>query len=153
MNHPIYVIAHNIRSLHNVGSIFRSADCFGIDKIYLTGYTGQPPRPDIHKVALGAEDVVPWNHHESVSVLIDQLKSEGVQVIALETGEGAVPIGEYVQNGPVALLLGNEVMGVSDDHLKKVDQIVEIPMLGTKSSLNVSVATGVALYALRMLQK
>ncbi len=143
------VIAHNIRSLHNVGSILRNAAAFGVEKVFLTGITGTPPRKEIAKVSLGAEDLVPWEAGEIRSV-IDGLKAEGYAVWGLETGEGAVQIGSrewVVGSGRIALVLGSEVEGIDAETLKILDGIVEIPMM-KKRSLNVSVASGVAMYAM-----
>lgn len=137
------IIAHNIRSLHNVGAIFRSADCFGVERIYLTGFTGTPPRPEIAKVALGAEDRVSWELGNILDV-IARLKADGYRLVALENAKGSVPIGP--EEGKVALLLGNEVDGVDLDILSLADKMVEIPMPGRKRSLNVAVATGIALF-------
>lgn len=142
------VIAHNIRSLHNVGSIFRSCDAFGVDKLYLTGITGMPPRKEIAKVALGSEHRVAWEHVEDVLKLLVRLKQEGIKIIALENGVGAQPIETCVPTGPHALILGNEVEGIDPMLLHTCDALVEIPMLGQKQSLNVSVAVGIALFAL-----
>lgn len=145
----MFVIAHNIRSLHNVGAIFRSADAFGVEKIFLTGYTGTPPRKEIAKVALGSEHHLPWEHIEDPRALIQRLQKDGVEIVALENGVDAVSIGKHdIRSDKAALLLGNEVDGVEKDLLALVDKTVEIPMPGRKQSLNVSVATGVALYAL-----
>lgn len=145
----MYVIAHNIRSLHNVGSIFRSADAFGVKTIYLTGYTGAPPRKEIAKVALGAQQRVSWEHVEDVHAVMARLAKKGVPVIALENGVSAIPINEYQHDGEIALLLGNEVEGVEKEILDQCEGTVEIPMPGAKQSLNVSVATGIALFALQ----
>ncbi len=142
------IIAHNIRSLHNVGAIFRSADAFSVEKVYLTGYTGNPPRKEIAKTALGSEHRVPWEARESAEELIRELKEGGFVVAALETGEGAVAIDEFESIKPIALVLGNEVEGIDKETKALCDNILEIPMLGTKQSLNVSVATGIALFAL-----
>lgn len=138
------IIAHDIRSLHNVGSVFRSADCFGIERVYLTGYTGTPPRSEIAKTALGAEDRVPWEAGEVFEV-IARLKATGYRVVALENGVEAGPIGP--REGKIALVLGNEVEGIEADVLAGVDETVEIPMPGRKRSLNVSVAAGIAMFA------
>lgn len=147
-----YVIAHNIRSLYNVGSIFRTADAFGVSKIYLTGYTGTPANPlhkiRMHKSALGADDWIPWEYEKSPLRLIKRLKSEGVKIIALENGTKAINIKKFKPKFPLALILGEEVRGVSKPMLKLCDSIIEIPMLGKKESLNVSVAFGVAAYAI-----
>ena len=142
------LIAHNIRSLHNVGSLFRSADAFGVERLYLTGYTGTPPRKEIAKTALGSEDRVSWERREDILPLLTELKGEGYRVLALETSPEAVGI-QTVENpgGKVAVIVGNEVEGIEAVVQKAADHIVEIPMPGRKRSLNVSVAAGVALYA------
>ena len=146
------VIAHNIRSLYNVGSIFRTADAFGLSKIYLTGYTGAPInlvlKKRIAKTALGAEEFVPWEYKKSVSTLIKKLKLNGYKVVALENHVESkkLPIGRFKK--PVALLLGEETKGITAGLLKQCDEVLEIPMLGKKESLNVSVAFGIAAFAL-----
>lgn len=142
------IIAHDIRSLHNVGAIFRSADVFDVEKIYLTGITGTPPRKEIAKVALGSEHRVTWEQHEDVSELIQTLKSIGHQIVALDNAEGSQPIESFTPEQKVVLLLGNEVEGVEQSLRDQVDATVEIGMPGRKQSLNVSVATGIALFAL-----
>lgn len=139
------VIAHNIRSLHNVGAIFRSADAFGVERVYLTGFTGTPPRSEIAKTALGSEDRVAWEYGKVVEV-IETVRGMGYRVVALENGVGARPIGPV--EGKVALVLGNEVEGIEPEVLALCDEAVEIPMPGRKRSLNVSVAAGIALFAL-----
>jgi tRNA G18 (ribose-2'-O)-methylase SpoU len=147
-----YVIAHNIRSLYNVGSIFRSADAFGVSKIYLTGYTGLPSHAihgaKIAKSALGAEKFVPWEHQKSATKLIKNLKLQKVQIVALENNVKSHKLAKFKPKFPVALLLGEEVRGIKKDLLKLCDKTVEIPMVGKKESLNVSVAFGVAAYEL-----
>jgi tRNA G18 (ribose-2'-O)-methylase SpoU len=143
------LIAHNIRSMHNVGSIFRSADAFGVEKIYLTGYTATPPRMEIAKTALGSEDRVAWEHFEDPLTLIKQLKDEGWMVIALENAKDSRPISEIsVDQTKTVLVLGSEVDGIAREILSACDLAVEIPMPGKKRSLNVSAATGIALFAL-----
>lgn len=139
----VIVIAHNIRSLHNVGSIFRNAAAFGIEQLWLTGYTAAPPRKEIAKVALGAEELVPWATGE-IGEVIAQLRGDGYRVLGLETGEEAKDIAE-VGDGKIALVLGNEVEGIDDDVRALLDGLVMIPM-AKKQSLNVSVACGVAMY-------
>lgn len=139
------VIAHDIRSLHNIGSIFRNAAAFGVEKLYCTGYTAVPPRKEIAKVALGAEDIVPWERGEIVDVT-RRLRADGYRVIGLETGEGAVDI-VTVHDSRIALVLGNEVDGIDAATRALLDSIVEIPM-DKKHSLNVSVASGIAMYLL-----
>lgn len=145
----IYLVAHNVRSLFNVGAFFRTADVFNVSKIYLTGYTGSPPRDQISKVALGAEEWIPWEKKKQLTTLIKKLKKEGVQVVALETGDRVASLPKFKPKYPMALIVGHEVDGLPQNILDLVDKTVEIPMLGTKESLNVSVAAGIALYALR----
>jgi len=139
------IIAHNIRSLHNIGSIFRNAAAFGVEKLYLTGFTAVPPRKEIAKVALGAQDLVAWEQG-SIGLVISSLKDQGYQVIGLETGKDAKDIAS-IKKSKIALVLGNEVEGIDPETLKMLDAIVEIPM-DKKRSLNVSVASGVAMYVL-----
>lgn len=149
------VIAHNIRSLHNVGAIFRNSAAFDVEKLYLTGITGTPPRKEIAKVALGAQDLVDWEEG-GVGEVIGQLRERGYKIYGLETGEDAVDIREIVSPSfeggvrggyRVALVLGNEVEGIDQDTLDLLDGKIMIPM-GKKRSLNVSVASGVAMYVL-----
>lgn len=143
-----FVIAHNIRSLYNVGSIFRTADAFGVSKIYLTGYTGAPDNPihrkKIGKVALGAETWIPWERCRSATALIKRLKKQKVAILGLERHAKAQNIRKFKPIFPLALVLGEEVKGISQSLLKLCDRILEIPMLGKKESLNVSVAFGIA---------
>lgn len=140
------VIAHNIRSLHNVGSVFRSADAFGVEKLYLSGYTGTPPRREIAKTALGAEDRVPWERAEDVFALVRELRGKGWRVLGLETGPSAAPLNGVRPDARVALVLGNEVEGIDEPLRRELDGLVEIPMSGQKRSLNVSVAAGIAMF-------
>lgn len=144
------LIAHNIRSLHNVGAIFRSADAFGVNKVYLTGITGTPPRKEIAKVALGAEQRIDWEYRENTNDLLAELQSSGTHIIALEQDPRAIPLSKDVKEseGEVAVLIGNEVEGIEKPLLDAADAIIEIPMPGQKKSLNVSVATGIILFAL-----
>lgn len=144
-NKEFFVICQNIRSLFNVGSIFRTADAFGVDKIYLTGITGKPPRIEISKVALGAEQYVPWEYVRQPSRLINKLKKEGVRVVSLEQVKGkSILLKEFKPNFPLALILGYEPKGLPKRLLELSDEIVEIPMYGRKESLNVGVAFGIA---------
>lgn len=153
-NQDFYVVAHNIRSLFNVGSLFRTADAFGVTKIYLTGYTPTPEifkhRIKINKTALGAEEFVPWEHKLSpVKALKDlKRKNKKIQIIALENNiKGkTVKLNKFKPKFPLVLILGEEVGGVDKSLLKMADKVVEIPMFGQKESLNVSVAFGVAAY-------
>lgn len=144
------IIAHNIRSLHNVGSIFRNCAAFGVETLYLTGYTATPPRKEIAKVALGAQELVEWQQGQ-IDKVIDELKRKGYRVLGLETGEGAQPI-NTIESGNVALVLGNEVEGIDPETIAMLDGLVEIPM-DKKRSLNVSVASGVAMYALQIAER
>jgi len=144
----IYLICQNIRSLFNVGSIFRTADAFGVKKIYLCGITGHPPNPKIAKVALGAENSVAWEYARNTASIIKKLKSAGIKIIALEQSKKSVPINKFRPKYPVALIIGNEVSGVTRSVLGLADKIVEIPMLGAKESLNVVQAAAVAMYVL-----
>lgn len=151
-----FVIAHNIRSLHNVGSIFRTADSFGVDKIYLSGYTGVPEGKNadkIGKVALGAEQFVPWEQSKSLVRLVKKLRKDlpNIRIAVLENNIAykTILLQNYKPKFPLALILGEETKGNTKKILDLADDILEIPMHGRKESLNVSVATGVALYALR----
>jgi tRNA G18 (ribose-2'-O)-methylase SpoU len=145
---PIHTLLENIRSLHNVGSIFRSSDGAGVGKIYLTGYTGIPPRNEISKTALGAELEVPWEQVVDPLEAIRKLKKDGVRIIALETGKESRDIFKFQPQWPMCLLVGNEVEGISQELLSEADEIVHIPMMGVKESLNVSCAYSVAVYEL-----
>lgn len=142
------VLAENLRSLHNVGAIFRTADGAGWDTVMLTGYTGAPPDRRIEKVSLGAEDTVAWEHWEDPVACAEKLKSEGFEIWALEIPGDDVIGHDLPKPEKLVLILGNEVLGVSDELRALCDRCVEIPMHGTKQSLNVSVAAGIALYAL-----
>lgn len=146
------VILENLRSLHNVGSIFRTADGAGWDTVFLCGYTGAPPDRRIEKVSLGAEEFIEWKKEENILDLLDNLKKEGFKIVALEQSDRSKDIfaGNYFNSDEkIALILGNEVTGVSEETLDKCDLHLEIPMYGQKTSLNVSIAAGVALYAFR----
>jgi tRNA G18 (ribose-2'-O)-methylase SpoU len=145
------VILENLRSLHNVGSIFRTADGAGWDKVYLCGYTGAPPDRRIEKVSLGAEEFVEWEKIENIAELLEILKKDGFKIIALEqTPKSREIFTEDISKiEKLALILGNEVTGVDDETLDKCDLHLEIPMYGQKTSLNVSIAAGIALYILR----
>ncbi|MFH1966357.1 MAG: RNA methyltransferase [Patescibacteria group bacterium] len=139
-----YIVCDNIRSLENIGSIFRTADALVVDKIFLGGICGQPPHPKISKTALGAEKNIAWEHQWQTWRIIDKLKKEGVKIVALEQTSKSIPYLKFKPKFPLALVIGNEVKGVSTSVLKKSDQIIHLPMLGQKESLNVSVAFGIA---------
>ena len=156
----LIVIAHNIRSTHNVGSIFRTSEGFGVSKIILSGYTPYPKIPNdprlphisekltaqIHKTALDAETIVPFEYQEDID--FDSLKQQGFQVIGLEQDERSVMIQDFKPPEKIALLLGEEVEGIEQSLRDKCDSLIEIPMSGQKESFNVSVAAGIALYQL-----
>lgn len=156
----LVLIAHDIRSCHNVGSLLRTAEGLGIHRVYLTGYTPYPLQSNdtrlphiaqkmqkqIAKTALGAEEMVDWRHHESVARVIDSLKQEGFSVVGLEQSPNAVPLPEYSPPKKTALLLGREVEGIAPDVLRLCDQITEIPMVGKKESFNVVQAAAMALF-------
>lgn len=146
MKNQFVVIAHNIRSLYNVGSIFRTCDAAGVDKLYLGGYTGGPGTKQIEKTALGAQSTVPWEKHWQTYRLIEKLKKQGYQIVALEKTIKSTDYLKFIPKFPVALVLGNEVRGLSSQILKRCDYIVSLPMHGKKESLNVSVAFGIMAY-------
>src|SRR3990167_295007 len=142
------VIAHNIRSLHNTGALFRSADAFAVEKLYLTGYTATPPRKEIHKTALGSEHIVPWEYQADIFGLMKYLRENGRFLYGLETGDQTISIEDKQLCFPLALILGNEVTGIEKEVQEQLDALVEIPMRGRKKSINVSVAAGIALFVL-----
>jgi tRNA G18 (ribose-2'-O)-methylase SpoU len=154
MNQSICLILDNIRSSHNVGSIFRTADAAGVAKIYLTGYTPAPTdrfgrvNKEIAKTALGAERAIAWEKVGDISVLISKLKAEGYKIIALEQAENSISYREVKLTGPTVVIVGNEVKGISEEILKQCDVVAEIPMRGSKESLNVAVASGIFLFHL-----
>lgn len=156
INQDVRVLLHNIRSTHNVGSIFRTSDAAGISHIYISGYTPSPldqfkrKQKDIAKIALGAEDSVAWSKAGPLKNLIAQLKIEGFSVVALEQSKKSVDYKKVTVGEKVLFIVGNEVKGMSPELLKLCDVIAEIPMKGEKESLNVSVAFGIALF--RMLE-
>ena len=143
---PISILVENVRSVHNVGSIFRSADGFGAEKIYLTGYTAYPPREDLHKTALGAEDSVPWEYHENTLEIASKIMSKGIKLVLLEQTHKSSNIYASDYNFPLCFIVGNEVDGVSEELAGLADTHIELPMRGVKQSLNVSVATGIVGY-------
>lgn len=145
---PIAIVLDNVRSMHNVGSAFRTADGFAIEKIYLCGITGTPPHREIEKTALGATQSVTWEYAKDTNEVIDQLRSEGYTIVAIEQAENSVLLHEFQPDSSkkYALVFGNEVNGVDEDVMKKIDTCIEIPQYGTKHSLNVSVAIGIILW-------
>lgn len=143
---PFCAVLNNIRSLYNVGSIFRSADGAGVGKLWLCGITGHPPNTMIAKTALGAEEKVEWEHRDDCLQVIRELKAKGYQIILLEQTKKSIPYQNFVPEAPVCLVLGNEISGISDELLGLCDQAIEIEMRGLKNSLNVSVAFGITAY-------
>lgn len=144
---PIVAVLDNIRSLNNVGSFFRTADAFALEGVILCGYTGQPPAPEIRKSALGAEEVVAWQHFPTTLEALEYLAEKGYQLLAVEQTDASIPlnqIGSWDQ--PTALIFGNEVHGVAPEVLHRVDGAIEIPQHGTKHSLNVSVCAGIVFW-------
>ena len=136
--------------MHNVGSVFRSSDAFGISEILISGYTPTPPRPEINKTAIGAEEFVDWKYFKSHQEVIDYLKTGDYSIIGLEQTDDSVFLPDFnaKSHSNICLLMGNEVTGIDDELLPYVDQFISIPQFGHKHSLNVSVATGVMLYGL-----
>jgi len=159
----LILILHDIRSAHNVGSIFRTADGAGVDEIILSGYSPVPPKKGalylsdadkaLKKTALGAEESVIWKKRKSLARLLQSLKKEGYDILALEQSKESVDYREYAYSGKIALVVGNEVRGVDTKILASCDAILEIHMYGKKNSLNVSVATGIALYQITATMK
>lgn len=149
---PIIIVLDNIRSMHNVGSVFRSADAFRIEKVALCGYTPRPPHRDINKTALGATDTVNWEYHTSTLDAVQSLKKQGFQVFGIEQVDTSLSLEKwheiYHPSAKTAIVLGNEVEGVDEEVLKICDGHVEIPQFGSKHSLNISVAAGIVLWEL-----
>jgi len=145
---PLILVLDDIRSLHNIGSVFRTADAFLVEKIILCGITATPPNKEIHKTALGATETVSWEHHENVIEVIENLKKENVVTLAIEQVESAVFLQDFTveKNQKYALVFGNEVFGVSQEAVAVCDGCIEIPQLGTKHSLNISVTAGIVIW-------
>jgi len=146
----LMVCLHNIRSMHNVGSAFRSCDAMGVHKLLLSGYTPTPPRLEISKTALGADEWVAWEHHADVKKMISRYRDLGWAIVAVEQANESVPVDTGLYNPnlqPQILLFGNEVLGIDDEILNLADRVVEIPQYGKKHSFNVSVSLGIVLYA------
>ena len=143
------MLAHNVRSLWNVGSFFRTSDAFKIEKIYLTGYTGCPPRKEITKTAIGAEEFVPWETSRDPMPILHALKDEGFKLVGLELTPDAEDLHAFLPSDKICLIVGHELTGVPEEILRICDSVVKIPMLGKKESLNVAVAAGIALHWMR----
>ena len=145
---PLVVVLDEVRSLHNIGAVFRTSDAFLINRIYLCGITATPPHPELHKTALGAEYTVEWKYCKHTQDAVDELHAEGYTVFAIEQCEGSMMLGDLVleENRKYAIVMGNEVKGVQQDVVNRCDGCIEIPQYGTKHSLNVSVTTGIVLW-------
>lgn len=145
---PLVVILDNVRSLHNVGSVFRTSDAYLVEKIFLCGITAVPPSAEIHKTALGAEDTVRWEYAENTVAVVASLKANGYTVLAIEQVEGSVSLNDFAidNNRKYAVILGNEVKGVQQSVVDQCDACIELPQFGTKHSLNVSVTAGIVIW-------
>jgi 23S rRNA (guanosine2251-2'-O)-methyltransferase len=146
----MYILLDNIRSLLNVGAVFRTADGAGFSLVYLTGITPTPPRKEISKTALGAENFVPWEYYQDPLEILDSLKAQWVRIVVLEQDPSGYSIDDYKNDGrDICLVVGNEVGWVQADIISLANDIIELPMLGKKQSLNVAVAAGICMYTLR----
>lgn len=152
---PLVMVLDNVRSLHNVGSVLRTADAFRIEAVYMCGITATPPSADIHKTALGAEDSVNWQYFENTMQAVDKLKNEGYTVLAVEQVEGSLKLGNFAfePQKKYALIMGNEVKGVRQDVVDACHQALEIPQYGTKHSMNVSVTAGIVMWEVERVNK
>lgn len=145
---PLILVLDNIRSLHNIGSVFRSSDAFLVEKIYLCGITAKPPHKEIQKTALGATESVDWQYMENTLDVINELKAKEVQVLAIEQAENALPLQEFQPSASkkYAMVLGNEVKGVAQEVVDGCSNVIEIPQFGTKHSLNIAVSAGMIIW-------
>ncbi len=145
---PLVCILDNIRSQHNIGSIFRTADAFRVQELVLCGITATPPNREIHKTALGATESMQWQYVEHAADAVKKLKSEGYRIIAIEQAENSIALEQFLPQAgeKIALVFGNEVLGVSDEVMNLLDGCIEIPQFGTKHSLNVSITAGIVLW-------
>lgn len=148
-NISLIIILEDVRSIFNVGSVFRTADAAGVEKIILSGLTAHPPHPRLEKTALGATKFVEWEYHQNLDDVIERLKKENFQLVACELDQSAKNVFETKCTQNTCLIFGNEVTGVSSNTLEKVDDIIEIPMLGSKKSLNIATAAGIIMYEYR----
>jgi len=153
MTHPIAVLLHNIRSAHNVGAIFRTSDAAGVSRIFLSGYTPTPldrfkrPQKEIAKTALGAETFVPWEYAKTTSSLIGRLKREGFRIVGVEQDARSKDYRSFTMRQPTVFIFGNEVRGLSVSLRKECDELIQIPMVGKKESLNVATSAGIILFS------
>ncbi len=147
---PIIIVLDDIRSLHNIGAVFRTSDAFLIEKIYLCGITATPPNKEIHKTALGATETVEWEYAKNVVEVVEKLQTENIQVYSVEQVENSIMLNDFSVSANVkyALVFGNEVKGVSQEVIDMSKGVIEIPQLGTKHSLNISVSAGIVIWDL-----
>lgn len=143
---PVIIVLENIRSMHNVGSVFRTADAFLIEGIFITGYTAQPPRKEIDKTALGATETVNWDYFPTTRQALDELKKNDFKLFAIEQAEKSISLEKFNNPDKVAFIFGNEVSGVEEETILMCDGCIEIPQFGMKHSLNISVAAGIVLW-------
>ena len=144
---PVVLVLDNVRSLNNVGSAFRTADAFALEKIYLCGITGQPPHREINKTALGATDSVEWEYNKDAIHIVKKLSTDGYRIVAIEQADKSCYLDKYFpQDSKLALIFGNEISGVREDLIQLADEVIEIPQFGTKHSLNISVSIGIVVW-------
>ena len=150
----IYALLENVRSLHNVGAVFRTSDGVMLKKLFLCGITGCPPRKEISKTALGAEEIVPWEKSDDAASVVKKLKKRGIKVIAVELAHGSIEYDQADYDFPVCFIFGHEVLGISDELMEHVDMSVKLPLLGRANSLNIATCYGIIVYdALRKLKQ
>ncbi len=147
---PIIVVLDNVRSMNNIGSVFRTADAFLVKAIYLCGITAKPPHKDIQKTALGATESVSWKYYNTTTEAIKELKNDGYKIISVEQAEEAIPLGDFIvkEGRKYAVIFGHEVRGVAQEVVNLSDYCIEIPQFGTKHSFNISVSAGIVLWEL-----
>lgn len=143
---PIVVVLDNIRSMNNVGSVFRTSDCFRIEKIMLCGITATPPHREIRKTAIGAEETVEWEYHEHTKDAISNLQNEGYKIAAIEQTENSIGLSQFIPEDKTAIVFGNEVDGVAEEVIAMCDTVIEIPQFGTKHSFNIAVSAGIVIW-------
>lgn len=145
---PVVAVLDNVRSMHNIGSIFRTADCFALEQVVLCGITAQPPHREIEKTALGATQSVDWVHYPETTAAVDALRAQGYEIVAIEQAENSTMLNTFIPdaNKKYALIFGNEVDGVSDEVMAKIDECIEIPQFGTKHSFNITISAGIVFW-------
>ena len=143
---PFYVLLDNIRSVHNVGAMFRTSDAALVEKLYLTGFTPHPPREDLRKTALVTLDAVPWEYKKNPLEIINNLKKDGVKIVSLEITDNSQNYTDILYDFPLCLIVGNELTGIRDEIIDLSDHVIHIPMLGRANSLNVATSYGIALF-------